>query len=367
MTIPTLHPFVFRFGRVGDMIMVTGLLHFLHARYGRPCYVAGAGPWNEDVLLGHPDVARSWSFTRHSPFLFTRAWPKVLAALHQSAPGPVYICEYQYRQLPRVKRMLAFSGIDQRRCVYIDDDPSRGRHWLDSMLRFAQLTPAALHAADYPIPRGVNVGAPRLQILESERAERDARMEAQGWSGRPLILFQPGNHRSMSRRRERYRRLNTDDKAWPIERWVALAQGVHSHMPEALIVLRGSVEEVPMLHEIRAAVGLDTVVVAGLGLRQTFALCEAAHSMISVDTGPAHAAAALGVPLLVLYGAESPNVWLPRSPTGSPVIGIGGPPHSTRLDQISVSTVLEAWRTLIDQMKQESGNVARGATLGSRG
>ena len=76
------------------------------------------------------------------------------------------------------------------------------------------------------------------------------------------------------------------------------------------------------------------------------ALCARSHSMISVDTGPAHAAAALGLPLVVLFGAHSQQQWLPRSPCGSPVLGVGGPPQSTRLDQISVETVFAAWCAL---------------------
>ena len=68
--------------------------------------------------------------------------------------------------------------------------------------------------------------------------------------------------------------------------------------------------------------------------------------MISVDTGPAHAAAALGLPLVVLYGAESPAYWLPRGPAGTAVVGLGGPPHSTRVDQLSVEAVFEAWCSL---------------------
>jgi ADP-heptose:LPS heptosyltransferase len=121
---------------------------------------------------------------------------------------------------------------------------------------------------------------------------------------------------------------------------------IHAYRSDALLVLRGSVEELPMLEEIRAAAGLANAVVAGNGLRQLFALCEAAHSMISIDSGPAHAAAALSVPLVVLYGAESPAYWLPRSPSGSAVVGVGGPPVATRADQVSVDAVFEAWRSL---------------------
>ena len=70
---------------------------------------------------------------------------------------------------------------------------------------------------------------------------------------------------------------------------------------------------------------------------------EVAHSMVAVDTGPAHMAAAMGCPLVVLYGNESPRVWSRRSPTGKPVIELGGPPKYAAASEIPVSDVIEAW------------------------
>jgi heptosyltransferase-2/heptosyltransferase-3 len=183
-------------------------------------------------------------------------------------------------------------------------------------------------------------------VLASERAARDRWLGAQGWSGRELILIQPGNHRSMGPKRARWRRLNTDDKWWPPERWAQLCQRIHEQRRDAVLILRGSREEVPLLEEIRAAARGANLAVVGNSLRELFALAEAASSMISVDTGPAHAAAALSVPLVVLYGAEMPSQWLPRSPFGTPVVGLGGPPVSARADQISADEVFAAWRSL---------------------
>ena len=94
-----------------------------------------------------------------------------------------------------------------------------------------------------------------------------------------------------------------------------------------------------MLQQIQATVASADVLVAALPLRQLFALCTRAHSMISVDTGPAHAAAALDLPLVVLFGAEPQRLWLPRGPSSSPVLGVGGPPDSVRVDQIPVEAV----------------------------
>ena len=192
------------------------------------------------------------------------------------------------RQLPRVRRMLSFSRVDPARCLFIEELPGTVHHSVDRLIRLGEQTPAALRAADYPNPAGEVTWAPRLYVSNTDRVELDVWLRSRGWSGSPIILVQPGNHRSMSRRRERWRRLGTDNKAWPVERWVTLLQRVHAHMPDALIMLRGVREELKMLGELRAATGLDSVVVAEVGLRRLFALCEASHSMISVDTGPAY-------------------------------------------------------------------------------
>jgi ADP-heptose:LPS heptosyltransferase len=355
----SLRPTVFFFCRLGDMVMLTSLLNLLHGRYGKPCQFIGTGSWTSAVYDGDPDVEGVWSFDRHLPFIFERSWLKVRRALRDSAPGPIYICERHYRQLPRIRRMLKWSGVDPRRCVFLTDQPLPGpEHLVDRLVRQGLRTPPAIDTSKYPTPAPASIEGPRLHVLQSERAELDTWLHDQGWLGRELILIQPGNHRSMGPRRKRWRRLNTDDKWWPIERWTQLLHKVHEHRKDALLVLRGSPEEVPMLEEVRAATNLAAVVTAGNGLRRFFALCTAAHSMISVDTGPAHAAAALNLPLVVLYGAESPDYWLPRTPSGSPVYGVGGPPKSNRADQVPMEAVFEAWRQMVDQL--DAPALARG-------
>jgi len=333
------------------MVMITRMLNLLHRRYGRTCQVVGTGSWTPGTYDGNPDVAGVWAFHRHLPFVFDAAWPSVRRALQRSAPGPIYVCEKHYRQLPRIHRMLRLSGVDPGRCVFLSDRPIRRPvqptdHMVDRMVTLGSRTPTNLRAEDYPAPALHDVDGPRLYVLESERAARDAWLRAQDFLGRELILIQPGNHRTMGPRRARWRRLNTDDKWWPIERWAELLQRIHRDRPEAVLLLRGSSEELPMLQEIEALSHLKSVAAVGTSLRQLYALCEAASSMVSVDSGPAHAAAALSVPLVVLYGAEAPLYWLPRSPSGSPVAAAGGAPVSLRADQVSVDVVFNAWHSI---------------------
>jgi len=330
------------------MVMVSRMLNLLHRRYVRPCQVIGTGSWTSSTFAGNPDVADVWAFHRHLPFLLDAAWGPVRRGLRASAPGPIYVCEKHYRQLPRIYRMLHWSGVDPGRCVFLTDRPIRRPvqptdHLVDRMVALGTRTPANLRAEDYPAPPDSALDGPRLYVLDAERAARDARLRSLGLLGREIVLVQPGNHRTMGPRRARWRRLNTDDKWWPIERWAELLQRIHRMRPDAVLLLRGSHEEVPMLQEIEALTRLPNVATIGTTLRELYALCESASSMVSVDSGPGHAAAALSVPLVVLYGAESPLYWLPRSPSGSPVVGVGGPPASRRADQVSVDAMFDAW------------------------
>ena len=357
MPAPPVQPIVIWFGRVGDLILLSALLEVLHRRFGSPCHVIGAGSWPAQIYASHSDVARVSCLHRYTAWGFDPAWWRTLRALRASRADPVYVCETDPRKLARIRRLLSFSGTEPARCVFLAPESSPGdtalphtskiapTHWVDRLVSFGRLTPAAFNAADYPWPAPPPRCAPRLEVSAAARTECAAWLERQGWGERTLILVQPGNRRTMRGRRLRV--SAADDKAWPLERWAALLHRIHARLPQAVIVLCGAPRESLLLEWIAAAAQLPAVAAAELPLPRLLALCARAHSMISVDTGPAHAAAALGLPLLVLFGAHSQQQWLPRSPTGSQVCGVGGPPQSNRLDQISVEAVFAAWCALV--------------------
>jgi ADP-heptose:LPS heptosyltransferase len=68
--------------------------------------------------------------------------------------------------------------------------------------------------------------------------------------------------------------------------------------------------------------------------------------MISVDTGPAHSAGALGCPLVVLFGTADPDHYAPRSSSDAVVCLRGHDHHGASMLAISVDQVLDAWSTL---------------------
>jgi ADP-heptose:LPS heptosyltransferase len=359
MPAPQRQPIVIWFGRVGDMIMLSALLAVLHRRYGGSCRIIGAGEWTARIYATHPDVGQVCCLHRHRVFLFDARWWRAVALLRRARDAPVYVCDIDARKLRRIRRLLAVSGTAASRCVFMTEELEAARergepleHWVDRLCALARRTPRALREADFPWPAGPagSVCGPRLEVTPQERAQCQDWLRAKGWLGRPLVLIQPGNQRTMRGKRRRA----ADDKFWPIERWAALLMLVHEHMPQAILVLVGAQAEIELLGRIRAAAKAVSVATAELPLRELFALCERAHSMISVDSGPAHAAAAMGLPLVVLFGPHPAREWQPRGAVGAPVIGIGGPPASTRMDQISEREAFEGWRSLLSAMARRS-------------
>jgi len=144
------------------------------------------------------------------------------------------------------------------------------------------------------------------------------------------------------------RHADDDEKSWPTERWAALARAIGAHLPQARILLCGAPAESGYLDAIMAAVDTDSsrINAAALSLGQLKALLEIAHSMVSVDTGPAHLAAAIGCPLVVLFGGRSPLLWAPRGGGGSAVAVLGGLPAVRRVDEIDTAPAVAAWRAL---------------------
>jgi len=359
-------PVVIRFGRLGDTVLLAPLLRKLHLRYGAPCRLVTLGACARTLYQDSEDVAEVHWFASQHGWLWTN--PRRLSvalALRRMSAAPFYICEPDVRTRTKVRPMLALAGIAPEHCVFIEDIPLReGEHWIDWLLRFGDLAPAAF-AATPALDPSRHTSAPSLAATPAERAEAQAWLDAHGFgAAQPLVLMQPANKRTM--RWNGVRDAADDDKSWPAGHWAALAQAILQWQPEAQILLCGCAAEVSYLEAIRAEAGLPRLLVpaGGLPLGLLRGLMELAHSMVSVDTGPAHLAAATGCPLVVLFGHRWPSMWMPRSASGSAVTVLGGLPHITRVDLIGVEDVAQAWWRL--PPRTESSAAAAAASAGRR-
>ncbi len=345
-------PLVVRFGRVGDMALHIPLLRLLHKRYRHPCTVLTSGPWSRPLFAGSEDVASIWQLrARHGQLLLSPERWRVVLALRRHR-GPIYVTEDMPRHIAKIRRLFWLAGIGPDQCVFLIDHPIREvEHWVDRLQRIGQLTPKAFDGSRFPVVREDIWSAPRLAVGEDDRRDLDAWLRKRGFSpDRPLVVLHPGNKRSMKWGRPR----SVDSKAWPVERWVGLVRAMHRLLPAATLLLCGSKAEQNLLDEIHCAAALDVVALAtdDLPLRRYIALLEIAHSMVAVDTGPAHLAAAVGCPLVVLYGADSPLRWSRRSPVQRPVLELGGTSPQGGIRDIQLDDVIDAWLSVAPKFAQ---------------
>jgi heptosyltransferase-1 len=96
------------------------------------------------------------------------------------------------------------------------------------------------------------------------------------------------------------------DKRWPIERFAALAGRISSQLGLS-IVATGTVSERNTIENLKNLTNVPIANFAGqTSLTELIALLKAAKLVVSNDTGPGHIAAALGSPLVLIFGRSNP-------------------------------------------------------------
>jgi heptosyltransferase-2/heptosyltransferase-3 len=337
-------PLVVRCGAFGDMVMVTTLVRLLSARYGVPVDVVASGAWTPPLLAHDPAVGHLQMLgSRTTPYLFCPSQWQLVRWLRQRGRGPVYLCDTD----PKIGALIQRAGIAEadlvRRLPGDDEVDGATRLWPDRWVAMGQRDPAHAYGARHEVDAS-RYRLPQLVVTDAARLDLAQWRDQRGLAG-PLVLFQPGNKRTHKRGAIATRQ---HPKFWAPEHWATLAQAVWANMPEATIVLCGSPMEHPVLEEIRAAAGNHARIHNGareLPVPRLLALLEQAHSLVSVDTGPAHAAAALGCPLVVMFGNASPSKWRPLGP--GRILTLGGERGAdSRVADIPPDAVIAAWRSL---------------------
>jgi len=96
------------------------------------------------------------------------------------------------------------------------------------------------------------------------------------------------------------------DKCWPIERFAALADKILSQF-SAYIAVTGTAPEAGIVERLKSLANVPLSNLAGqTSISERIALLRAARLVVSNDTGPGHIAAALGVPLVMIFGPSNP-------------------------------------------------------------
>jgi len=108
---------------------------------------------------------------------------------------------------------------------------------------------------------------------------------------------------------------SSPEKTWPAERFLGIARRLAEEWGLETVFIAGPGEDLSAFRPHRA--------VAGAPLAEVKNLLAGASLFIGNDSGPAHMAAALGLPVLVIFGDSDPQVWRPWKTVSEVIVARG--------------------------------------------
>ncbi len=340
---PSARPLLVRFAAFGDAVLLTPLIRQLSERFASPIDLLSSGPWTKPLLAGQPGVGDIVIVrSRKTPYWASLDQQRAVRWLRARGPGPTWFAD-----ISRAGRgLLTRAGIGEEWIVDAGQFPFLPKeHAIERWRRFGAAVPAAIRdstpVAVAPLLRGCEI-----VVSDAARADLHAWLQVRGLVGRPLLLVQAGNKRTM---RAGARKRVTNTKYWPEANWAAVIRGMRETHPRHAILLAGAGHEYSFNHDIIRQCGVPDVhnVADDLPIPRLLALLERADSLLTVDSGPAHAAAAVGCPMVDLFGRASVDEYRPWGSTSAEVKCLTGMQDGEPdMLGIRVDTVLTAWRKL---------------------
>jgi heptosyltransferase-2/heptosyltransferase-3 len=346
------------------MVLMTVAIRRLNERSGQLVDVLGSGQWTRPLLQGQPGVGDLYLMgSRHRPYGLAPDQWRLVESLRRRGAGPTWLFDPEN---DKTLWLLRRAGWHDAQLIGLDrlaDIP--GEHFCDRWWRFAQLEPPSCGA----VPQGWEGGGatavaprtavPHLQVPPSAGAQLDSWLAPLGVVQRPFILIQVGNKRTMRRGLDWQRPSNT--KYWPEAHWASVLRDLRQlHQRHALLLL-GAGHEAALNDQILALAGVSDAynLAPHMTVERLMALCERATGMISVDTGPAHVAAALSCPILALFDShEKRLMYEPRGPAG-PAACLTGGEAAPSLQGILPEQVLAAWNRMITSERNPAARQAQ--------
>lgn len=149
-----------------------------------------------------------------------------------------------------------------------------------------------------------------LEVTEPRRVAARKTLRAygiRGWpgitDGRPLIALCPGS-------------TNSRAKRWPTDRYAALADRLIDQCGADVLLVGSAAEEEVSLQVQKQMRNRSVTLTGKTDLTELVAVLSLVDLLVTNDTGPAHIAAAVGRPTLVIFGPTNPLTTRPFSPFG---------------------------------------------------
>lgn len=276
---------------VGDAVMTIPALEALRARFPRAEIVLLSKPWVSELYWHLPAVNRQIIYKPHSEHRGPRGFSRLVRELRGEKFDAAVLFQNAFQAawmawLARIPLRLGYAR-DHRGPLLHDaiEPPLPAAYGHQAYYYLELLFRAGL--IDKPQP----VKEIRLRLTDAEKGWAAKKMDSLGLEGpRFLVGVAPGAAFGPAKR-------------WLPERFAALADRLIGAL-NADVIIFGSAAERPLAEQIARSMKHTPVIAAGeTSLRQLLALMARCRLMVANDSGPMHLAAALGVPLVALFGS----------------------------------------------------------------
>ena len=275
---------VVRTSALGDVIHALALVNGLRAGFpdAQITWVLHPVPWQ--VVRHQPAVDRFIVFPRRG----VEGWRRLARELRAE--------HFDLLLLPQVSFKAGLVAALARADVKLGFDLARSRelHWLFVNRRIPHREPghvqdAYLEFLDY---LGISGGEPRWDIAftESERREQESFFAA---LGRPAVAFVVSSSKP--------------EREWPAVSYARVMEHVAARGLQPVVVGGPSPHERAVAREIAGACRVPVTIELVESVRVTLWQLGGAALVVSPDTGPLHAAVAMNVPTVGLYGFTDPR------------------------------------------------------------
>jgi len=272
---------------VGDAVLTLPAIEALGRRFPGAEIVVLARSWVGGLFVGHPIVDRVVELKS--------------AGLRHSIFGRWHLA----RSLSRERFDLAVlfpNSFDAALVPWLAGIPRRvgystdGRGWMLTDPLEKRSTPSRPHQVEryLAIVRALGGGdgpsIPRLSVPAEAQKKADQTLRDHGVQERePIVAVNPGS-------------IYGSAKRWPAARFAAVADALVASRGVRILLI-GSEAERPVLEQVARNTGFPVVNLAGrTDLSALMGVLAQARLLVSNDTGAMHVAAAVGTPVLAIFG-----------------------------------------------------------------
>lgn len=276
---------------VGDAVMCLPALEALRARFPRAEIVLLSKPWVSELYWHHPAVNRQIIYKPQSEHRGARGFARLLQELRAERFDAALLFQNAFHAAwmawrARIPLRIGYARDGRSFLLHDAIEPPPPAAYGHHVYYYLQLLfRAGMISKPQPVEEI------RLGLSEPEKKWATRKIEALGLSGpRFLVGLAPGAAFGPAKR-------------WLPERFAGLADRLIGAL-NADVLIFGSAAERPLAEEIASAMKHTPVIVTGeTSLRELLALMARCRLVVTNDSGPMHLAAAVGTPLVAVFGS----------------------------------------------------------------